>query len=530
MTRELEVEAEATHSISADRYALTLDGPSISPDSTLSILLNSRRIWSIRSREAVNARNGAWVIEWPAALSARLTGWAELSVLRDGKALSPTTAVAFDASPQRFELVEPGSGMPQIINKWGRIARNFEGQRAHLIDEALDEACALVEWAKGMGLELFVTGGTLLGPVRDGRIMPGDDDVDLAYLSRHENPSDIALEGFALERALHAQGYETVRHSAGHLQLLFPGEDGTDRFYLDIFTYFNTGGWFHGTFHARELTSKVPILPLRALTIQGRQLPAPAQPEALLAAIYGRGWKTPDPGFRFVTPPDARRRYDNWLGNLDGDRENWEDHHRALLSHHDGGVPAPWATEIARDLPPGSRILELGCGLGADARHFAAHGHHVVAVDYSRPAIESLQRFRTDSRGSLQAQRVNLNNLREAAPLARLVNDGGAPLFVYARLLLDSLPGQGQDNALVPIGHLLRGRRASASAFLEFQADPAPPPFPGSRFHHAVAPEARVARLPALGLTATSVLSPPPLRCPDRDAATTRRLEVRALP
>ncbi|MDF2050908.1 class I SAM-dependent methyltransferase [Arthrobacter sp. Cr_A7] len=525
----------ATHIIQADRRSLTLAGPPVPADATLSILLNGRPIWNIRAGDALRSGpHHSWIIDWPPALAGRLSGQAQLTVLQDGQPLGPAAAVAFDAAPHQFTLEEPGTGIPQIINKWGRVARNFEGQRARLVDEALDEACILIEWMRSRGQELFVTGGTLLGPVRDGRIMPGDDDVDLAYLSRHQNPSDIVLEGFELERALHAQGYETVRHSAGHLQLLFPGADGTDRFYLDIFTYFITGGWLHGTFHARERSEKVPIFPLRTLTVNGRTLPIPADPEAMLAAIYGPGWRTPDPAFRFTTPPAARRRYDTWLGNLDGDRENWEDHHRALLTEAtDGGVlrPGAWAQQLARELGPGSRILELGCGLGADARHFAEHGHHVVAVDYSRPAVESLRTFRTHSGGSLRGLRVNLNNLRQAAPLAKLANDGGGRLHVYVRFLLDSLGGQGQENTLTLIGHLLRNQAAAATAFLEFQAGPVPPPFPGARFHHPVDAAALVQALAALHLESEEV---PPERCdqpPEGPGAPSiHRLKVRALP
>jgi SAM-dependent methyltransferase len=515
-----------THSLRADKQSLTLVGPPIPAGATLSILLDGRPIWSVRSGDAARpGLGGGCVIDWPPALSGRLSGWAELAVLQDGQQLCPTERVAFDGAPHQFTLEEPGTGMPQIVNKWGRIARNFSGERAYLIDEALDEACALVKWMRSRGQELFVTGGTLLGPVRDGRIMPGDDDVDLAYLSRHENPSDIVLEGFELERALHAQGYETVRHSAGHLQLLFPGPDGTDRFYLDIFTYFITGGWFHGTFHAREHCEKVPVFPLRSLIINGRELPAPADPEAMLAAIYGPSWRTPDPAFRFTTPPPARRRYDTWLGSLDEDRENWEDHHRARAPEG-SQVPSDWAVLLAGDLPPGSRILELGCGLGADARHFAGRGHHVVAVDYSRPAIEQLGTFQGP--GTLQSRRVNLNSLRQTAPLARLGNDGDGPLHIYARLLLNSLNHQGQENTLALIGHLLRNQRQPAAAFLEFHAEPAEPAFPGVRVHRSVDPAALESALAALGLETEDVT--PPSGRSTKGAVPTRRLKVRALP
>ncbi|WP_461172342.1 LicD family protein [Arthrobacter sp. Z1-9] len=530
-TLRVETEGGHSHSLTADRLSLTLAGPPIPAGATLSILLEDRPIWNVHSGEGARRGAGACVIDWPPALAGRLSGWARLSVLQDGTPLCPTATVAFDDSPHQFSLEEPGTGLPQIINKWGRIARNFEGQRAHLIDEALDEACILVEWLRGRGLELFVTGGTLLGPVRDGRVMPGDDDVDLAYLSRHENPSDIALESFELERALHAQGYETVRHSAGHLQLLFPGPDGTDRFYLDIFTYFNVGGWFHGTFHARERTEKVTIFPLRTLSINGRELPAPAEPEQMLAAIYGPGWHTPDPAFRFVTPPPARRRYDTWLGGLDWDRENWEDHHRALLQrgagHGTGHAPSAWAQELARELPPGSRILELGCGLGTDAKHFAAQGHHVVAVDYSRPAIENL-RGQQAGPGSLEFRRVNLNSLRETAPLARLVGEGAGPLHVYGRLLLNSLDWQGRENTLGLIRQLLRTQGRAATAFLEVQVGECEPAFPDCRFYGPVDVAGLKSSLAELGLEAEDV--PPQPGRHEEGAIPTHRVKVRALP
>ncbi|WP_461187630.1 class I SAM-dependent methyltransferase [Arthrobacter sp. Z4-13] len=520
-----------SHSLRADKVSLTLAGPPIPADSTLSILLGDRPIWNIRTGEAARPGPGVCVIDWPPALAGRLSGWARLRVMQDGTPLCPTATVAFDDSPHEFSLAEPGTGMPQIINKWGRIARNFEGRRAYLIDEALDEACKLVEWMRGRGQELFVTGGTLLGPVRDGRVMPGDDDVDLAYLSPHQNPSDIALEGFELERALHAEGYETVRHSAGHLQLLFPGADGTDRFYLDIFTYFNVGGWFHGTFHAREHSEKVTIFPLRTLAINGRELPAPAEPEQMLAAIYGLGWHTPDPAFRFVTPPPARRRYDTWLGGLDWDRENWEDHHRALLRGESGQAaghtPSAWAEELARELPPGSRILELGCGLGADARHFSEQGHYVVAVDYSRPAIENL-RGQQAGAGSVEFRRVNLNSLRETAPLARLVNHGAGPLHVYARLLLNALDWQGRENTLGLIRQLLRIQGRAATAFLEVQVAESEPAFPDCRFYGPMDISALTSTLTKLGLRAEDVT--PQTGRQDDGAIPTHRVKVRALP
>jgi SAM-dependent methyltransferase len=257
----------------------------------------------------------------------------------------------------------------------------------------------------------------------------------------------------------------------------------------------------------------------------------------MLAAIYGRTWRTPDPAFRFTTPPPARRRYDNWLGSLDGDRENWEDHHRALLrgdaGQGAGHTPSSWSepSALAKDwagaLPPGSRILELGCGLGADARHFAEQGHHVVAVDYSRPAVQNLQAPHGGT-GSLRGERVNLNSLRETAPLAKLARQGGGPLHVYARLLLNSLNGQGRENTLTLIGHLLRNQDAPAEAVLEVQPGESPPPFPGCRFHAPVDLAELKTSLAGLGLEAEEITPHNGRR--EEGAVPASRLKVRALP
>lgn len=459
-----------THTIHADRTALTVAGPAFPETCSLSVSLANRRIWTFRPADGT-VSGDRLTIPWPAALVPRLTGSANLLLLQDRIPVCGPTTVHFDDSGEEFTLTEPGTGIPQVINKWGRVGRSFEGRDPALIQDVLDATEDLIRLVKKhAGLDLFVTGGTLLGPVRDGHIMPNDDDADLAYLSAYNNPSDIALESFRLEQIMQDEGYETVRHSAGHLQIMFPGAGIEDRFYVDIFTYFMVGGWFHGTFHAREPEAHVSVLPLQPVEVNGRMLPGPASPEQLLAAIYGPSWRTPDPAFRFITPPPARRRFHGWLNSFDVDRENWEDHHRAQLAAQTTAVPSEWARQLARELPTGSRILELGCGLGSDARHLARHGHDVLAVDYSRPALAALAGQNLRSGQHLQLKRVNLNSLRQVAPLAKTCRDNAAPLHVYARLLLNALPPEGKENVLSLIRHILGRHCVQGRAYLEVSA------------------------------------------------------------
>ena len=287
-------------------------------------------------------------MEWPESLQARLTGFTKLHISLQETGAQPSKIEAdclahFDDSSHPLKLTDQ-AGFNLVVNKWGRLGKSFEEKPTEFIDLVLDSAQELTYRIKAsMNIDLFITGGTLLGTVRDGRIIPSDDDADLAYLSTHGNPSDIALESFEMERTLRSHGYELVRHSTGHLQVMFPGKSLTDDYYVDIFTYFICNGWFYGTFHAREPEESVTILPLSTVQVQGHSLAAPAIPDQLLAAIYGQGWGTPDPAFQFETPAAAARRFYWWLNHFDSFREDWDNFHRAALATAPANSPSNFA-------------------------------------------------------------------------------------------------------------------------------------------------------------------------------------------
>ncbi len=54
------------------------------------------------------------------------------------------------------------------------------------------------------------------------------------------------------------------------------------------------------------------------------------------------------------------------------------------------GAPFPELIRAFDGLPPGSRILDLGCGQGRDALAAARRGHRVVGVDLSPTGVEQM--------------------------------------------------------------------------------------------------------------------------------------------
>ncbi len=96
---------------------------------------------------------------------------------------------------------------------------------------------------------------------------------------------------------------------------------------------------------------------------------------------------------------DTQRAFDSVAADYDGPRGN-----NALIQRMRGTV-----REVVRsELPPGSKLLDLGCGTGIDALWFARLGYPVVATDWSAGMVA-----RTEARvaGASLPARVDVRQL-----------------------------------------------------------------------------------------------------------------------
>lgn len=79
----------------------------------------------------------------------------------------------------------------------------------------------------------------------------------------------------------------------------------------------------------------------------------------------------------------------------------WETAYRAPGDQSAFGPPSTEVVDLMTLLPPGARVLDLGCGDGRNAIPLLARGFHVTAVDASAAAIAALRYRAGDSSGRL---------------------------------------------------------------------------------------------------------------------------------
>ncbi|MGY1773899.1 hypothetical protein [Blastococcus sp. SYSU D00813] len=475
------------------------------------LLLDGRRIWSFRLTDALTevapagATSAALRMPWPAVLLPYLEGRTTVTLAPVDGASPPLSAAArFGGSdePVRFE---DSHGLGLMVNKWGNIGHALSDYPPGIEDRLLDR----LDLVRGVladctDVDVYVTGGTLLGPYRDGRVMPNDDDADLAYLSRCSHPTDVALEGFAMGRALVGAGITVVRCSAGHLQLHFEHEGRPDG-YVDIFTgWIDDDGWWYQLFPIRARVTREQLVPPLDLEIRGRHEPMCREPEVMLEAIYGPGWRVPDPSFRFEVPQTTRDRYYGWMSDQHMNRTPWEDSFRYDVVGNRvelGSTPSDYVRSLAERLEPRSTVVELAAGRGHDALWLAGQGHTVQALDYVRWPVVRAQEA-ADARGLAAGFRtLNLYDPRRVLAFGAEMAAGGQRTVVYARDLLATMWDVGRPNLWRLLSMLLR---RGGQAHLDVpQASLFPDPGVGGPLHRAVDLDVLATEMAAYGLHVT---------------------------
>lgn len=469
---------------------------------TYDVLFDGEPVWSFTTDRGTPRRRGAYRVRWPRAMRGWLDGRTDLTLREaappeDGSepAVIPVGPVVFGGGRDRIRFVDK-EDRPVVIDKWGIVQRPFSSRGHEVTAELGERTRQVIEIVReDCGLEAWMAFGTLLGAARSGGAIGHDSDSDLLYLSEQTTPAGINLEAYAIKRALTRRGLQAVVKSGSFVTVLFPGPDGAP-LGIDVYACFYVDGVLHETATLRERIPREAILPLRTMEFEGQQLPAPADPAALLAASYGPRWRVPDPSFRHEPDAGTVARFEGWFGNMMTARRGWE---AWWNERQELGEASALATLLMADHPEPVSVLEIGAGNGTDAVRMAERGHRVNAFDFARRSFVAANRELRARDLPIKFGVTNLYDLRHALTQAALQLRRPRPAtVVLARFVLGSVHRRGIEAFWRMTTTTLRG---GGRLYLEFpDGDPVETDLP----HHfpmqfEVDPDEVWARLDAAG-------------------------------
>ena len=438
------------------------------PSGSVDIVIDGHRVWS--TTPTTPDADGRIRLHWPAALVPYMKGRATISVLDSGTGEMIAGAVGQIGRSTAPLVVANGQGRWLAVNKWQRMGTSLEGDDSGIRERLITRSKVLVDQLEDLGYVASITGGTLLGAVRRGDILPNDDDIDLSVLLSSSHPSDLSLDSYRLEDQLGELGYLVVRHSNAHLQVTFLHVSGEADHYVDIFSaFYRSEEEFCQPFHVRSNVPVSSLTPVGSMTLGGVPFPVPAVPEDWLASCYGPTWATPDPSFRFVTPPATRRRFDGWFGSQDMNRVYWEGAHGRMGDRRRADGDARHVWELARLLPANAPVVDLGCGTAVNSEAIAAQGRDVIGVDYSFRALALARE--SSALDAVDLRYLNLYDRRRVLEFgAELVRSGRA-WQVNLGQVLAGLTEEGRQNVFLLLRLVLsEGARAVATFDTSYSA------------------------------------------------------------
>jgi hypothetical protein len=187
------------------------------------------------------------------------------------------------------------AGCQLVWNSHG-VVRPF---RYWSVDEKtayLQQVKELVEDLRRLSTSVCLGFGFVLAHVRDGDLIPHDDDLDvLIAFDRRECPS--ISQGLRLLRAHLAEcGYEVSGDLFSHRWVMKPGWNWAFP-YVDVFVGLVEDGRVSWYPSARGLLETQDVFPPLVVQQFGIECLIPRNPLKYLALTYGEHWRRPDPGF-----------------------------------------------------------------------------------------------------------------------------------------------------------------------------------------------------------------------------------------
>lgn len=446
--------------VKVNRRKLVLNESDMGDAATVDVRFDGHRVWSVKVPPAVD---GGVELVWPPAVRARLSGRSRVAVFDSAsqKELAVQDA-RFGLSRKRLTITDK-RGQWLAMTKWDRLGPVLEGSNDDVADRLVHSARRLADDLQRWGYPVYLVGGTLLGMVRGGQLLPHDDDIDFAFLADSDEPVDLGAISFDMERKLVDAGYTVARHSLSQIELVFFDDHGQVDHYIDIFTGFIHEGQYCQPFALRsDSVTAEDLVPTRDIDVNGVPLPAPADPEAWLAYGYGEGWRVPDPTFKFTVARGTKHRFESWFGIFNRGRFFWEKYWQG----HSSAVPSTGGDKAVRWLdtriPAHSHVLDLGCGSGTWSQALAARGHTVLGVDFSYEALRVAQ---SEDTHGVPYRRVNANDRTALLELGANLVDTRTQWHVLCTDMLHGLTFVNRQNIYLMLRLVLREHGTAVLTF-----------------------------------------------------------------
>lgn len=411
----------------------------------LDVSFDGRRIYSFwLHRDGTRRPGGLHLVPWPQAIRRFLNGTTRLTLtVHETGQVVHDAEVGLGTGAGRI-AVENRDGAPLSLDKSLRLVQTFDNRTEENVRPLMDAIDVVLAALKDAGIDAFLAYGTLLGAIRNGKLIGHDSDADLGYVSAYEHPVDVIGESFRVQRALTAAGYRITRYSGAAFKVDVVESDGHVRG-LDVFGGFMRDGHLHLMGEIRTPFRREWVTPLGRATLEGREFPVPADTDRFLTATYGKSWRVPDPAFHFATPRSTHRRFDGWFRGIRTGRPQWDRYYSKRR------VPGDEPSELARFAAdredPNTPVVDLGCGTGTDVLWFARRGTPAVGVDFVRRGFEAAEEAAGTEGLDARFLTCNFLEARSAIATGGLVGVEPGARVVLARHLADNVDRKARRNA-----------------------------------------------------------------------------------
>jgi len=415
------------------------------------VLFDGRRVWSF---SVDRPDPDAATVAWPKRMKRMLDGRVEVRIVAGEREIFAGER-QFGTGTERIRL-EDSQGTPIVVDKWGLIQRPFEGRDPGVIDAMADKATEILRvMREDCGFEGWISFGSLLGAARNGRAIGHDSDIDLCFLSTATTPAGMSADLWRIARALRRAGMRVTHASGSFITVRFRGPDGGAAG-IDIYITFFLDGLFYETATVRAPVPREALLPLGEIEFEGRMMPAPADPAALLEVSYGPNWRVPDPSFQHQPGPEIVDRFHGWFGSLMRGRRDWRHANTAAATAvaTAGAGPSEFAEWVCGRLTPHSAVAEIGTGGGADLLRYADSSRRALGLDYSLPGplVAAVKK-----RPGVRLDTLNLYDRRDVLVRGAWLARRRGPRVLVAHRLLETLEPDGLEAFWLLAGMALRG-------------------------------------------------------------------------